>query len=145
MPEGMLVKFITWTKLILIKMKSLKMEKRCKKWMITQHLILKLLTGYLHHFPFLSEDLKLKTHNRLYPPMLYKGVVWQNNHNLFYLGMQDQFHTFNMFDAQAWYVRDIIMNKIKLPSDDEISNDINSWVSKRRTFIYEDAIHDPND
>ena len=45
-----------------------------------------LCTGYLHHFPFLSEDLKLKTHNRLYPPMLYKGVVWQNNHNLFYLG-----------------------------------------------------------
>ena len=57
-----------------------------------------LCTGYLHHFPFISEDLKLKTGNRLYPPMLYKGVVWQNNHKLFYLGMQDQFHTFNMFD-----------------------------------------------
>ncbi len=42
-----------------------------------------LCTGYLHHFPFLPEDLKLKTHNRLYPPNLYKGVVWQNNQNLF--------------------------------------------------------------
>ena len=96
-----------------------------------------LCTGYLHHFPFLSEELKLKTHNRLYPPKLYKGVAWQDNPNLFYLGMQDQFHTFNMFDAQAWYVRDIIMNKISLPSNDEMEKDINNWVSKEEAL--EDA------
>ena len=75
-----------------------------------------LCTGYLHHFPFLDEGLKLKTHNRLYPPKLYKGVVWQDNHKLLYLGMQDQFHTFNMFDCQAWYARDVIMGKIKTVS-----------------------------
>ena len=96
-----------------------------------------LCTGYLHHFPFLSEELKLKTHNRLYPPKLYKGVAWQDNPNLFYLGMQDQFHTFNMFDAQAWYVRDIIMNKISLPSNDEMEKDIKNWVSKEEAL--EDA------
>ncbi len=96
-----------------------------------------LCTGYLHHFPFLPEELKLKTHNRLYPPKLYKGVAWQDNPNLFYLGMQDQFHTFNMFDAQAWYVRDIIMNKISLPSNDEMEKDINNWVSKEEAL--EDA------
>ena len=38
-----------------------------------------LCTGYLHHFPFLEDNLKLKTHNRLYPPKLYKGVAWQDN------------------------------------------------------------------
>ena len=32
----------------------------------------------------------------------YKGVVWVHNPKLFYLGMQDQWFTFNMFDAQAW-------------------------------------------
>ena len=96
-----------------------------------------LCTGYLHYFPFLEDDLKLKTHNRLYPPKLYKGVVWQNNKNLFYLGMQDQFHTFNMFDAQAWYVRDLIMNKIKYPSDEQIMKDINYWVAK------EEKLEDP--
>ncbi len=53
----------------------------------------------------------------MYPPKLYKGVVWQDNHKLMYLGMQDQFHTFNMFDCQAWYARDVIMNKINIPSD----------------------------
>ena len=87
-----------------------------------------LCTGYLHHFPFLSEELKLKTHNRLYPPKLYKGVVWQDNHKILYLGMQDQFHTFNMFDCQAWYARDVIMGKIKIPGNDEIEKDINNWV-----------------
>ena len=38
--------------------------------------------------------------------------------------MQDQFHTFNMFDCQGWYARDVIMGKIKMPSDDEIDKDI---------------------
>ena len=93
-----------------------------------------LCTGYLHYFPFLEESLKLKTGNRLYPPQLYKGVVWQNNHQLMYLGMQDQFHTFNMFDCQAWYVRDVIMNKIKLPSDEEIEKDIEKWLTEEATL-----------
>jgi len=96
-----------------------------------------LCTGYLHHFPYLEDSLKLETNNRLYPPKLYKGVAWQGNLNLFYLGMQDQFHTFNMFDAQAWYVRDMIMNKIKFPSSDEIAKDIEDWVNK------EEKLKDP--
>ena len=29
--------------------------------------------------------------------------------------MQDQWFTFNMFDAQAWWARDVIMGNIKLP------------------------------
>ena len=77
-----------------------------------------LCTGYLHHFPFLTDDLKLKTDNRMWPLGLYKGVVWEKNPALFYIGMQDQFYTFNMFDAQAWYARDVILGRIKLPSAD---------------------------
>jgi len=74
-----------------------------------------LCTGYLHHFPFLPDDLRLKTANRLAAADLYKGVVYNPNPAMFYLGMQDQWFTFNMFDAQAWYVRDIIMDRIVLP------------------------------
>tara|TARA_Y100001970_G_scaffold285581_1_gene405747 strand:+ start:877 stop:2211 length:1335 start_codon:yes stop_codon:yes gene_type:complete len=88
-----------------------------------------LCSGYLHHFPYLEENLKLKTNNRLYPPKLYKGIIWQDNHKLMYLGMQDQFHTFNMFDCQAWYARDVILGKIKMPNVTEIENDINKWVA----------------
>ena len=80
-----------------------------------------LCTGYLHHFPFLNDELKLRTHNRMHPPHIYKGVVWEDNPKLFYIGMQDQFYTFNMFDAQAWYARDVIMGRIKLPSKAEMA------------------------
>ncbi len=76
-----------------------------------------LCTGYKHHFPFLPDDLRLKTKNRLATADLYKGVVWVNNPKLFFLGMQDQWFTFNMFDAQAWWVRDAIMGRIAIPSD----------------------------
>ena len=96
-----------------------------------------LCSGYLHHFPYLEESLKLKTGNRLYPPKLYKGVVWEDNHKLMYLGMQDQFHTFNMFDCQAWFARDVIMEKIIMPDVEDIKNDIDKWVSD------EEALEDP--
>ena len=99
--------------------------------------VLILCSGYLHHFPFLEENLKLKTNNRLYPPKLYKGVVWQDNHKLMYLGMQDQFHTFNMFDCQAWFVRDVILEKIQIPNDSEVEKNINEWIEK------EEKLEDP--
>ena len=62
-----------------------------------------LCTGYQHHFPFMAEDLKLHTANRLATADLYKGVAFVHNPALFYIGMQDQWYTFNMFDAQAWW------------------------------------------
>ena len=77
-----------------------------------------LCTGYLHHFPFLPDDLRLVTANRLASSDLYKGVAWAKNPKLFYLGMQDQWYTFNMFDAQAWWVRDAVMGKIAVPADE---------------------------
>jgi trimethylamine monooxygenase len=76
-----------------------------------------LCTGYKHFFNFLPDDLRLKTSNRLAAADLYKGVVYAHNPKMFYLGMQDQWFTFNMFDAQAWWVRDAIMGKIEVPTD----------------------------
>lgn len=76
-----------------------------------------LCTGYKHFFNFLPDDLRLKTANRLAAADLYKGVAWVHNPKLFYLGMQDQWFTFNMFDAQAWWVRDAIMGRIEIPAD----------------------------
>ena len=90
-----------------------------------------LCTGYLHSFPFLSEELRLKTDNRLWPLNLYKGVVWEDNPQLFYLGMQDQWYSFNMFDAQAWYARDIILGRINLPATkEEMVADSMTWREK---------------
>ena len=96
-----------------------------------------LCTGYLHHFPFLPDDLRLNTTNRMWPRGLYKGVVWEKNPKLFYLGMQDQWYTFNMFDAQAWFARDVMMGRIPLPSREEMEADSAKWGER------EDALEDP--
>ncbi|PZO81363.1 MAG: potassium transporter [Mesorhizobium amorphae] len=96
-----------------------------------------LCTGYLHHFPFLADDLRLKTANRLWPLGLWKGVVWEENPNLFFIGMQDQFYTFNMFDAQAWFARDVMMGRIPVPSKAEMEADSQAWRDREETL--EDA------
>lgn len=75
-----------------------------------------LCTGYKHTFPFLEDALRLRTKNRLATADLWKGVVFAHNPKLFYIGMQDQWYTFNMFDAQAWFVRDIILGRKEVPA-----------------------------
>ena len=89
-----------------------------------------LCTGYQHAFPFLEERLALKTRNRLYPPNLYKGIFWEDNPRLMYMGMQDQYYTFSMFDAQAWFARDVMLGKIALPSRTEMAADIAKWTAR---------------
>ncbi len=86
-----------------------------------------LCTGYLHHFPFLPDSLRLKTANRLWADHLYNGIVYEKNPQLFYIGMQDQFYTFNMFDAQAWYARDVILGRIPLPDADGMKAHFDAW------------------
>ena len=87
-------------------------------------------TGYLFHFPFLPDELRLQTHNCLYPANLYKGIFWQQNPKLIYLGMQDQYFTFNMFDAQAWYARDVILDNIQLPELAARQADEATWLAE---------------
>ncbi|MEU2947068.1 NAD(P)/FAD-dependent oxidoreductase [Nocardiopsis alba] len=86
-----------------------------------------LCTGYLHKYPFLPGDLALSSPNNVYPEGLYRGVVWQRNPRLAYLGAQDQWFTFNMFDTQAWYVRDLIMGRADLPDERERAASIAEW------------------
>ena len=77
-----------------------------------------LCTGYLYHFPFMANDLKLRIAGKQYAvDGLYKGVVSVNNPKLYYLGM----HTgqlFIMLYAETWYVRDIIMGRIHVHDRD---------------------------
>ena len=89
-----------------------------------------LCTGYRHHFPFMAEDLKLHTANRLATADLYKGVAFIHNPALFYIGMQDQWFTFNMFDAQAWWARDVIMGRIALPDKAAMQADVDDRVAR---------------
>jgi trimethylamine monooxygenase len=83
-----------------------------------------LCTGYKHHFPFMEDKLRLRTPNVLASDDLYKGVAYIKNPDLFYIGMQDQWFTFNMFDAQAWWARDVIMGRISVPDQAAMQADI---------------------
>ena len=87
-------------------------------------------TGYLFHFPFLPDALRLQTHNCLYPDHLYKGIFFQENPKMIYLGMQDQYYTFNMFDVQAWYARDIMLGKIQLPNAEDRLENMQHWLDR---------------
>ncbi len=91
-----------------------------------------LCTGYQHHFPFIDPELRLQTTNNLYPPGLYKGVVWTANPKLLYLGMQDQYYTFNMFDAQAFVARDVVLGRLPLPEADAMAADVDRMAGQIR-------------
>ena len=41
--------------------------------------------------------------------------------------MQDQWFTFNMFDAQAWFVRDVILGRIALPEQQQMREHSQQW------------------
>src|SRR5690554_3023182 len=87
-------------------------------------------TGYQHSFPFLPSELRLDTANTLYPDNLYKGIVFNDQPRLIYLGMQDQYYTFNMFDAQAWLARDLMMGVTPMPSEEERRESTKRWMEK---------------
>ena len=89
-----------------------------------------LCTGYLHYFPFMEDKLRLVTANRLATADLYKGVAFIHNPKIHYIGMQDQWFTFNMFDAQAWWSRDVIMGRIDLPAQEVMISDVNDRVAR---------------
>ncbi|PAU80538.1 potassium transporter [Halovibrio salipaludis] len=93
-----------------------------------------LCTGYQHSFPFMAEDLKLTTHNRLYPDNLYKGVFWMDNPDVMYLGMQDQYYTFTLFDAEAWLARDYILGRYQLPTRAERQEDLDAWRTREEAL-----------
>lgn len=91
-------------------------------------------TGYQHKFPFLPDELRLKTKNNLYPDHLYKGIFFNSLPQLIYLGMQDQYYTFNMFDTQAWVARDFMTGHMQLPEEAERRIDINKWLERNSTL-----------
>jgi len=89
-----------------------------------------LCTGYLHAYPFLPDDLRLKSRNRLYPPNLYKGCLFLGggNNKLFYVGAQDQYYTYTMFDQCGLWTRNVIMDEIQLPEKAKMVADAKKWL-----------------
>lgn len=98
-----------------------------------------LSTGYRYQFPFLGDDLRLYSTLSVYPADLYKGALWLKggNNKLFYMGTQDQYFTFTMFDVQAlWickYITGMLPNEPK--SMNEMRQDEQKWVKRREGLV----------
>ena len=75
----------------------------------------------------------------LWPLGLYNGVAWERNRKLFYLGAQDQFFTFNMFDAQAWWARDVILGRISLPDSATMAAESAAWRAREEGVRNDEA------
>ena len=89
-------------------------------------------TGYRLQFPFLQEELRLRTDKLFYPDNLYNGVLWVKggNNKLMYLGMQYNVFHFVTYDCQAIWACQNIMGEVELPSRDEMLADIANWIEK---------------
>merc|ERR1719312_1841599 len=87
--------------------------------------VVMMCTGYLHSYPFLRENLRLKSANVLYPPSLYKGIVWQEggNNKLLYIGVQDLYYSFTMFDVCALWAVKLIQGEVSLPDRETMERD----------------------
>jgi trimethylamine monooxygenase len=87
-----------------------------------------LCTGYKHNYPFMAKNLRLECESSvLYPPHLYKGVFWNQQPKLVYLGMQSLVFQFTMYDMQAEYVRDVILGRVTLPVMQTRQENIDEW------------------
>ena len=89
-------------------------------------------TGYKHHYPYLEDSLRLTGPNILVLDDLYKGVVWLKggNNKFLYVGAQDQYYTFTMFDMQALWVMKYVTGQIALPDPDLMDGNIKEWKEK---------------
>lgn len=84
-------------------------------------------TGYLHSFPFMPTELRLKSANIFFPPNLYRSLQWHGvsegtksaDGRLFYIGMQAQFYTYTMFMTQGLWVANVIKGLLQTPPYNE--------------------------
>jgi len=93
-------------------------------------------TGYLHYYPFIEDKLRLRSRNLLYPPCLYKGMIFTpEGHNggsnkMLYLGSQDQYYTYTMFDVEALWAVKYVLGEIAIPVKDAMIADWKKWTER---------------
>jgi trimethylamine monooxygenase len=74
-------------------------------------------TGYLKHYPFLEEPLRLMSPSAIFPKSLYRGVAFQPNPKLMYIGMGNYNFSQVIIDIQAHLARDLIDGRHQVPKD----------------------------
>jgi len=98
-------------------------------------------TGYRHNFPFLAEELRYSTLNRLVPDTLWKGILLPGNPKLMFLGQPDQYYTFSAFHAQAKFVIGVVEGRVHVPTKDAMLADTAAWQKKEDTMGDDHKVH----
>lgn len=87
-------------------------------------------TGFRHHYPWLEESLRLQESDLIVNNNMYQNIFWQDRPELMYIGAQSQWYTFTYFEMQAIYARDVLLNKIPLPSAEDRAKHQLVWRNK---------------
>merc|ERR1739848_229299 len=58
------------------------------------------------------------------------GFLGGGNGKLFYVGAQDQYYTYTMFDQSALWCRNVIMGDIQLPNHEAMVADPKKWLKE---------------
>jgi len=87
-------------------------------------------TGYRHVHPFLPDELKYQTPNRLVPNALWMGIMHPDNNKLMFLAQPDQYYTYSAFHAQAAFTVGVIEGRVNIPSKAEMIKSTEEWQAK---------------
>ncbi|XP_060582515.1 trimethylamine monooxygenase-like [Ruditapes philippinarum] len=94
-----------------------------------------LCTGYKYSFPFMEDNLRLRSTLTMFPDNTYKGLLYfmGEDSRLFYMGLQDQYYSYTMFDVEALWICKYILGK--LPNEprplSEMKENSKEWYEKR--------------
>ncbi|KAL4225631.1 hypothetical protein ACF0H5_016317 [Mactra antiquata] len=95
-------------------------------------------TGYLYLYPFMDENLKLKSPKlTMYPDNVYKGTLWLGggNNKVFYIGMVDQYFSFTLFDVQTLWTCKYIFGELNEQTQrEDLEKSMKEWVNRRNSL-----------
>jgi len=91
-------------------------------------------TGYKHAYPFLEEPLRLNCPNAYYLPGLYKGIVYQECNQLFYIGAQNLAYSWPLFLNSSLWLAELLSGNFDLPSLEIMKEHTDEWVDKNNNI-----------
>ncbi|XP_053400389.1 uncharacterized protein LOC123556318 [Mercenaria mercenaria] len=85
-------------------------------------------------FSFMEDELRLQSSLSMYPDNLYKGTLWLGGggNKLFYMGIQDQYYSYTIYDAQGLWTCKYILGQIpnEPKSMHEMKVSVKEWRGK---------------
>ena len=89
-----------------------------------------------------ATDIRLETENKWVPDGLYKQCQLIKNPKVFYIGMQNQLWTMNMFQLQGFYARDVINGEISIPTIEEMKKSYEDEAAEEaKLATLQDMVH----